>query len=267
MKRYTAAEKRQWRAQLEHSAVMRLVAHLRQQGEEVEICDTRPDEVNRDGPEVDFEFTNQGRSIGVEVTQLIPAARSHYEISAIQRHIQEATGSIPEQRQLGVIALEVDYGVLPRAADMDRDVAVLVTDVRKALESLAPDQLQRVEVPVRAKYGTFRRVRLRRFESSDHRLTFITASGEWGGWIRPMAEDFVDRLLNTKPAQTARWDEAWIVVLDRIGLVGSDDLVDVLSARYSRLPSNWTRIYFLPAADGVPIVEMVGLVSPNSTAT
>lgn len=255
--RYSAAERRVWKAELELAAITALVEHLRASGDEVAICEDRPEDTSGGLPDVDFELAYNGESVGVEVTQLIPAARSHYEISALQRHIQEELGHLPAEHQLGLIIVAMRFGLLPSQAGMDADVAMATDEIRSRLERWPGGTAGDVEVSIPSGKGTIREVRLIRRADQEARLAFITGSSDWGGAIRPMAEEFLENLVNHKPAQTGRWDEAWILVHDRVGLVSWDDLAEVLPGLRDRLPNNWKRIYVLPAANGVPIVDLL----------
>lgn len=255
--RYTAVERRAWKGELELDAITALIEHLRALGDEVAILEDRPEHTSGGLPDVDFELSYNGKAVGVEVTQLIPAARSHYEISSLQRHIQEELGHLPAENQLGLIVVAIRFGPLPNRAGMDADVATVTEEIRSRLEHWPGDTVGEVDVSIPSGNGTIREVRLIRRAEQEARLAFITSSSDWGGAIRPMAEEFLENLVNGKPAQTGRWEEAWILVHDRVGLVSWDDLVEVLPDFEDRLPTNWRRIYVLPAADGVPVVDLL----------
>lgn len=254
--RYTASERRRWKNELERSAISTLVEHLRQAGDKVEICADRPEEASGGLRDVDFELSYNRRSVGVEIIQLIPGARSLYEVSAIQRHLQRELGHIPEERQLGSVIANIGFGPLPGRRAIDDDVSSLIAVLRPQLEAW-PYDVGELRVSALGANGTFSAVRLVRHASSENCLVFLTSAREWGGAIRPLAETFLQNLLETKPAQTARWAEAWILIQDRTGLVAWDDLLELLPDRHARIPSNWQRIYVLPAATGVRIVDIL----------
>jgi hypothetical protein len=257
IRRYPGEQRRTWKLELEESAIASLAGHLRALGEDVEVLANRPEATSNGLPDVDYELLYRGRSVGVEITQLIPAARSHYEISALERRLQQELGQIPVELDLGLIIVDISFGHLPSRAKIDADVAALSVSLRDALMSWRDCNVRELTVAIPSGFGTVRRLRLIRNESSEARLAFVTGSSEWGGALQPMAAEFLDHLLDTKPAQTGRWDEAWILIQDRIGLIGWDDLLDALPARRDRIPRNWKRMYYLPAAQDVAIVDLL----------
>jgi len=93
-------------------------------------------------------------------------------------------------------------------------------------------------------------------------LGWLTSSDEFGGWIAPIADTFVDRLLATKPGQTQPYQEAWLVSVDRVGLVDSSDVIEALARRELDIPANWSRVWFLPATDS----SSVTLVRPGTVS-
>ena len=82
------------------------------------------------------------------------------------------------------------------------------------------------------------------------------------GQIAPIADTFVGHLLATKPGQTQPYQVAWLVIVDRVGLVDSSDVIEALARRELDIPANWSRVWFLPAADG----SSVTLVRPGTVS-
>lgn len=243
---------------IERSALERLVSHLGHAGHRVEIEPDRPDEIDRSRPAVDFVLKVDGDQIGVEITQLIPAARSHYEIAALQTRLKSELEGDVERRRLGVVAVELDFGPLPSSGHLRRGIPKLREAIRDVLKGLRADPVGSVTVPIASEIDFIVGGLIHQFPGDANVVGFITSSGEWGGILNPQADQFVDELLSgNKPIQTATWRRAWIVIVDRIGLVGADLIGRSLRNRQVLIPANWERIYFLPAPDGEEIEDLL----------
>lgn len=75
----------------------------------------------------------------------------------------------------------------------------------------------------------------------------------WGGVIAEIASEFVGHLIETKRDQGTAYEELWIIVVSRMGLVEADDLEHTLVEHADELPANWCRIWLLGLNQMPPI--------------
>jgi hypothetical protein len=240
---------------LEDEALERLIQHLRGLGHDVELR-ARPDREPRSGRAVDGELQVDGRAVAVEVTQLLPGARAHYEIAKLERALQDQLEAQVRRRRLGYVAIAVHYRRLPAKREIRAALPALTAEIVLAMQSLKPDASERHEAAVATTIGFIRRLELIQLPNAKPGLGWVGGSDEFGGWIDPIADNFVDHLLETKPGQTDGLPEAWIVIVDRVGLVDASNVAEALGRNTRGIPSNWTRIWFLPATDRSTVLSV-----------
>lgn len=247
------------RASLEDRALDRLARHLEAHGESVEVR-ARPDRERRDERAVDAELVVNGRVVGVEITQLLPGARAHSEVARIQRAVEREVRSRVRQFPAGYVAIHADFRDLAPAKELRAAETVLAQEIATCIDSLDPSPEDRRETSIDSSVRFVRRLSVIQLPRAQSGFGWLTSSDEFGGWIAPIADTFVDHLLATKPGQTEPYQEAWLVIVDRVGLVDFSDVAGALARREPDIPANWSRVWFLPATDG----SSVTLVWPGT---
>ena len=213
----------------------------------------RPDQANSDRPSVDAELRVDGRLIGVEITQSIWNARAHVEISRLTQAVEALVRAQPLDWPTGYVAVNARFRALPPGRELRLAESILAREIAEGISTLDPDPSARREMAVDTVVAFVRRLRLIQLPGGRSGFGWITESDEWGGYIGPEATAFIDHLLATKPAQTARYEEAWVIIVNRDGLVGPEEVASALAERSTEVPANWTRVWVLPATDEVSV--------------
>lgn len=239
----------------EDAALQRLLAHLQDGGERAELLG-RPDRLGGHEPAVDAEVLFYGKTIAVEITRLTQAAREHVEIAELRRALQARLDPLARELRLGQVVISADFRPLPARREIAAALEQIGDQIAAAMQWLPSEPMGRTDFAVPVNVDFVRSLELVQFPAERHRVSWITGSEEWGGWVDPMADEFVEHLLVTKPRQTAGYDEAWIVVVDRSALVDADNLRHALRGRLGNVPPNWTRVYFLPSISGAVVGEI-----------
>jgi hypothetical protein len=202
---------------------------------------------------VDAELRVGGRLVGVEITQSIWNARAHVEIGRLTRAVEVLVRAQHLQWPTGYVAVNARFRALPPARELRLAESVLAREIGEGIRTLELDPSARRETAIDTSVPFLRWLRLIQFPGGRSGFGWLTGSDEWGGYIDGEATAFIDHLLATKPAQTARYEEAWVVIVNRDGLVGPADVASALAERRGDVPTNWTRVWVLPATDEVSV--------------
>lgn len=68
-------------------------------------------------------------------------------------------------------------------------------------------------------------------------------------WLNPRAAEFVRKLIESKGGQGLSYPELWLLVIDTEVIIGLDLVEEAFAEAAADVPSNWKRLYFLPATD------------------
>lgn len=150
---------RSWSASLEDDALSRLINHLREAGHAVDVA-ARPDRDRRTGRAVDAEVTVDGRIVAVEITQVLPGARAHYEIARLEKQIEAELEPRVVAGNLGYVAISIHNRRLPPKAALRAAIPILVDDIAAAMSDLEPAPRVKREVAVETSVGFIRRLEL-----------------------------------------------------------------------------------------------------------
>jgi hypothetical protein len=157
---------------------------------------------------------------------------------------------------LGYVAISVHYRKLPPKSALRTAVPVLIADIADAMRRLEPDPRVRTELEVETEVAFIRRLELLQLPGAKPGLGWIGGSDEFGGWIDPMADAFVEALLEGKASQADGYAEAWVVIVDRVGLVDAKNIAEALTRSSRTVPANWTRLWFMPATDRERVIAI-----------
>jgi hypothetical protein len=197
-----------------------------------------------------------GRLIAVEVTELNPIARADREIARLERALQEPLEALVVERNLGCVVVDLDTHPLPSKRELGASTPQLLEDIAGCLAGLesAPKGRKNVTVDTRVRF--VRQLNLIQLPEMANQVTWLVSADEFGGWLDPIADEFVRHLLASKATQTDAYSEAWLLVADRTALVGRDLLSRALVAQRANIPHNWSRVWFLPATDRMSVLEI-----------
>lgn len=246
----SAAKSQHWRhgRSFEDRALETLIGYVRGLGRTVELVG-RPDREGNVGRAVDAELMVDGAAVGVEVTQLLPGARDHYEIARLERAIEDEIRPLIRELALQYVAIGVHYRDLPPKRELRAARPVLAGQIASAMRTLAALGPGRQEVEVATGVEFVRRLNLIHLPASRPGLGWIGGSDAFGGWIVPLADEYVEHLLASKGTQAEAFSIAWILIVDRVGLLAERDLADALRRQAERIPTNWRAMWLIPATD------------------
>jgi hypothetical protein len=145
------------------------------------------------------------------------------------------------------------FRALPTARELGLAESILAREIAEGISTLEPDPSTRRETAIDSSLSFLRWLRLIQLPGGRSGFGWFTGSDELGGYIDGEATAFIDHLLATKLIQTAQYEEAWVVIVNRDGLVGPADVASALAERSMDVPTNWTRVWVLPATDDVSV--------------
>jgi hypothetical protein len=245
------------RISLEDAALARLLRYLEAQGQAVEVR-ARPDRENHAGHAVDAELVVNGRAVGVEITELWSGARAQHELPRLQQAVERGVKARVRSWPAGDVAIGADFRELPPAKKLRTAETILAQEIAACIDSLDSVSEGRRETSIDSTVAFVRRLSVIQWPSQQSGFGWLTSSDEVGGWIAPLADAFVDHLLATKTEQTGAYREAWLLIVDREGLVDASNLAEALARRQPDVPANWSRVWLLPATDGTSVALVRG---------
>ena len=257
-----AAQRRSRSQSIEDGSLHRLVFHLRGQGHVAEV-QGRPDREGRPGRAVDAELSVDGQIVAVEITQLISDARAQHEMARLVRGLQEPLNARVRERRLGSVVVDLDFRSLPPKRQVVTAVAALLEDLMVGVGALDSAPTTRRDVDVATRVPFIRNLKLIQLPDAADEVTWLESSDEVGGWLGPLADEFVCHLLDSKATQAIGYPEVWLAIVDRDGLIGAGLLSQALTAHRAQIPDNWTRILFLPATGHMAVVDL-GVIRPGA---
>lgn len=228
---------------------------LQSEGHVVAVC-RRPDREEQSGRSVDAELLFEGRLVAVEITQLHPIARALSEMTRLTKTLRESLEPQVRQCHLGYVLLNLECRQLPTKQEMRAAIPALLKDVETALGLLAPSPTSRMAKPVDTRVAFVKKLDLIQIPHPQDQVQWLVGGDETGGDLQEMADEFVCHLLQAKGTQADGYEEAWLLVEDSTGLVGVDLLTGALDAQRDHIPTNWKRIWFLPAEDPEVVIEL-----------
>jgi hypothetical protein len=235
----------------ETAAIQRLVSYLEATGEAVTVRG-RPDRKARDRRAVDFELEVNGDRVGVEVTQLFLEARQWIETSRLERRLSDALIPFAVERQLGLFAVSVAWGDLPRRKELEDLCKELVQLLRSAMVRLrTPQESWRPETLPEG----IEDLEIQLISFSTNSVGFVSSAVE-AYWVELTAAEYVEQLIRSKATQADEYEVAWILVVETTPTASTHDLSAAFYQVRDELPRNWRRIYLIPGdpdADPIPL--------------
>lgn len=186
-------------------------------------------------------WTRRSSSTGRPLRSRSPGSRAGREnterLPHCQRALQARLDPLAREMRLGQVVISADFRRLPPTREIAVALGRLGDEVAGAMQGLPSEPTDRTDMAVPVSVDFVRFLDLVQCPAERHRVSWITGSAEWGGRVEPMADEFVQHLLVTKPKQTAGYEEAWIVVVDRSALVDADNLRHRTRTAHGRHPS------------------------------
>jgi hypothetical protein len=235
------------KAAAEDAALNLLMEHLRQEGHIVDIV-SRPDRLIHDGRAVDAELRFDGRTVAVEVTNLAHGAREAAETTRLRRRVSQALAPLVPRLNVGSVAVDVKFNILPPSGATTFEVASIVKTISNGLERLESDSTFEV-LSLDPPASWVQELRLVRFGAGETRLAWMVGSEGFGGNLTEIALDWVTARLIGKSTQASNYAEAWLLIVDRYGLIDASDLETAFRAASSLIPANWSAVWLMPASD------------------
>lgn len=233
-----------------------LKGHLIEHGHTVTEV-RRPDRANRQTRDVDFLAQVDGRDVAVEVTQLDQARGWWRLLDRLERQVQ--TGLQWEDIEADPGWLIISMSLLRTGSY--REVETAGAQIVDAIRGVPADfgtrsweHLPGLPNPARSLVD----VEVRRASETGRRLSFVNGHEAHGALIALRALAFVRHLIASKGTQAAGYGEVWILVIDNELIIDLDELNAAFAQESEMLPPNWTRLFFIPAADrkGIQTLEL-----------
>jgi hypothetical protein len=240
---------KQW---LETHAAETLFAWLRARGRRID--DVHWPDREREGRKgqppgvktVDLTFTEDGRSVGVDIIELHESERHGRQYAEMGRLV----GLLEKELRPLVRALNPEHTV---AASWGLNWLPDRKTLRVGLESVKASIL--AEVPslsageerlLTGTPGFVARLELICWASDTPTFGFMTMHEEQTGWLGQAAESMAEFLLaSSKPDQLAGYEDARVLAVDRALMPIPNELAVAFESRRLRIPANWTAIYFV----------------------
>ena len=217
-----------------------LRSHLTDQGHRIDNV-RRPDVLNRSSRDVDFLIDFDGREVAVEVTRL----DQERQWWVLLDRLQDATVSELRDWPSAAPGLVLTMKLLRTGSHAEVDRAAL------AVAGLARDWARvPMPQPVKASVASdLVEVELRRPSTRPGGLMIIRESSAHDAWLGPRAAEFVRKLIDGKATQGQAYAEVWLLVIDNEIIIGLDLITQAFAEVAAEVPSNWKRVYLLPAVD------------------
>jgi hypothetical protein len=217
-----------------------LVRHLIDQGHQIDNV-RRPDTFNRSSRDVDFLIDFDGREVAVEVTRLDQERQWWVLLDRLQQATISELGDWPPTAPGLVLTLKLlrtgTYAEVDRAA---LDIAGLARDWARAP----------MPQPLKASVASdLVEVELHRPSTRPGGLMILKETSAHDAWLAPRAAEFVRKLVVSKGGQGQAYAEVWLLVIDNEVIIGLDLITEAFAEVAAEVPSNWKRLYLLPATD------------------
>jgi len=244
-------------AALEDFGWSMLKTHLEAQGHRIQ--NVRWPDRERKGREgstqtgVDVEFTQDGRRVGLEIMQLHESprhGRQRAEMDRLARRLREELGTHVHAVNPHVVVAHWRLHWLPPMRDVEPALAQVKAAILRAAGRLKPGEWEDV-VDERPPFALEFDVACYDFGRTE--FGFIWSHVEQSFWMEGGADDMAEAIVSSrKSAQLVGYSDARVLGLDRAQMPLTGLLWQALLKRASRIPPNWTAIYFVePGAAGV----------------
>jgi hypothetical protein len=189
-----------------------------------------------------------GRDVAVEVTQLDQAREWWNLLSRLEAHIRSALRWEETEAESGWLLLSINLlrtGSYREVETSGTQIADAIRDAPVDLGGTSWQRLAALPEPARSLVE----VEVHRPSKTGRRLTFVKGNEAHSPMIAPRALAFVRHLIASKGTQAAQYREVWILVIDNELIIDVGELDAAFVQERESLPPNWTRLYFIPAAD------------------
>lgn len=242
----TNHSEREDRAQTELVAAEMVIDHLRSRGDRVDLLE-RPDQLNRTDRAADFLLEIDGQSFALEVTDFYPTeadgARRGIGRWLAERLEAELRPQVSE-RGMGSVVVSV---TLPRRPDRKR-LSLAISDIAQVILARLPAEGSVVVDDDWDQDDLFGRMRLFRWADRPSRVEVLHQPH--GSFVEPAVAAFLDRMLPSKAAQTAGYEQVILAAFDRSFVGDPESFQRQLDERAQEIPANWRAIYFITPVRG-----------------
>lgn len=236
----TAASGRPSETDIEAWAFDILRRHLTDRGHQIDNV-RRPDFVNRSSRDVDFLIDFDGRAVAVEVTRLDQERQWWVLLDRLQQAAIAELGDWPSAAP----GLVLNLKLLRTGSYAEVDRAALAIAGLAREWALAP-----MPQPLKASVASdLVEVEMSRPNTRFGGLMILKESSAHAAWLAPRAAEFVRKLIDGKGGQGQAYAEVWLLVIDNEVILGLDLIAEAFAGVAAEVPSNWKRLYLLPATD------------------
>lgn len=232
-----------------------LVDHLVATGREARIV-RRPDREPHTGKAVDAELHVDGRLVAIDVTLFAHGARALVETGKLTDQVSEALGPTVRRLPLGRVVVDIVFARLPPSAIFNNEVTQLTETIDDALAELALSAETRVEVSPTLPVDWVAGLRVVRLGREGSSLGWMVSSVEVGGNLTEIAGAWVKDRLVKKASQAYGYSEAWLLIVDRYGLVDAHGLARAIEENAELVPNNWRAVWLIPATAPATVVSV-----------
>lgn len=221
----------------------------------------RPDRANRASRDVDFLAEVDGRDVAVEVTQLDQARKWWNLLDRLETQVRESLHWDDMEADPGWLMFSMNLLRTGSYREVETAGAQIAAAIHAAPVDFASRAWERLhDLPEPA--DSLVEVEVNRPSMTGKRLSFVNGHDAHGPQIAPRALAFVRQLITSKGTQATGYGEVWILVIDNELIIDIDQLAAAFALERQRLPPNWTRLFFIPAANRTAI-QTLELRSPG----
>jgi hypothetical protein len=236
------AERRQAEDRSERAVCDLVVTALRAEGRLVEVL-RRPDRENRTDPGADFLLTVDGHETALEVTRTASTAeqRKARLSQRLTQRLHEGLDAEVEAMQRGHAVVYFDLAMAGGQPPRQRAVDDLAPEVVEQLRAVLPRAVATRERLDLDDVGPVIGLSIRVSATAAHQLSVMW--GITGGFISPIADAAVGRVIDSKSEQLARYPLAYLALLEPTGLLSAANIGEAF--RRATVPPNWRRVYVI----------------------
>lgn len=228
-----------------------VVAALRAEGRAVAMLG-RPDREDRTGPGADFLLTVDGHETALEITRTASTAeqRKAWLSQRLTQRMHEELDAEVEAMGSGHAVVYFDLAIAngqPPPRRVVDDVAPAVVERLRTALPRAVEMRERLELE---DVGPVVDLSLRVSPTATHQLSVMWGVG--GGFISPIADAVVRRVIESKSVQLAQYPLAYLALLEPTGLLTPANIGEAFERAV--VPANWRRVYVIAGNPPAAIV-------------
>ena len=224
-----------------------VVAALRTEGRNVAMLG-RPDPENRTAPGADFLLVVDGKQTALEITRTASTAeqRKARLSQRLSQRLHEELDSEVEAMRSGHAVVYFDLATADGRTPSQRAIDNVAPEVAERLRAALPHAVATRERLYLGDVGPVIGLSLRVSATATHQLSVMW--GVTGGFISPIADGVVGRVIQSKSEQLAGYPLAYLTLIEPSGLLTSTNIGEAFER--ATVPANWRRVYVMDRDPG-----------------